>query len=79
MNPAQVIKPTLPPCSNPSGIIVSASMVRMAPAANAWTAATVADEAPPSSPKPAAAAAAEDDRHALRGSRTRPAVLTSGD
>lgn len=49
MNPAQVIRPTvLPAFSKLSGIIVSASIVRMAPAANACTTAIVTGAAPPS-------------------------------
>jgi hypothetical protein len=44
-NPRVVTTPTsLPPCSNASGIIVSASMVRIAPAAKARTKATVSGE-----------------------------------
>ena len=45
-NPSVVTTPTsLPPCSNASGIIVSASMVMIAPAAKARTKATVSGEA----------------------------------
>ena len=44
-NPSVVTIPaSLPPCSNASGIIVSASMVRIAPAAKASTKATVSCE-----------------------------------
>ena len=44
-NPSVVTTPTsLPPCSNASGIIVFASIVRIAPAANAKTNATVSAE-----------------------------------
>ena len=44
-NPRVVTIPaSLPPCSNASGIIVSASMVRIAPAAKASTKATVSGE-----------------------------------
>ena len=43
--PSVVTTPTsLPPCLNASGIIVVASMVRMAPAANVRTKATVSGE-----------------------------------
>jgi len=49
-NPPTVTSPTTPPpCSKASGIIVSASMVRMAPAAKACTAPTRAAEAESSS------------------------------
>ncbi|MDG6106972.1 hypothetical protein Daura_28035 [Dactylosporangium aurantiacum] len=49
MNPRQVLSPpTLPACSYASGIIVSASMVRMAPAAKAWVTAIASGGAPPS-------------------------------
>ena len=44
-NPSVVTTPTsLPPCSNASGIIVSASIVRIAPAAKASTKATTSGE-----------------------------------
>jgi hypothetical protein len=44
--PSVVATPTqLPPCSKASGIIVSASMVRIAPAAKARTKATTSGEA----------------------------------
>ena len=47
-NPSTVTRPTtLPPCSKASGIIVSASMVRMAPAAKAWMTAITLPDAPP--------------------------------
>ena len=50
-NPNVVKMPTsFPPCSNASGIIVSASIVRIAPAANALTNASVLGEAPSKSP-----------------------------
>jgi len=62
MKPAQVARPTLLPAfANPSGIIVSASMVRMAPAAKAWVTAIVLGGAPPSSPNPTAADAADSN------------------
>jgi hypothetical protein len=50
-NPSVVARPTrFPPRAKASGIIVSASMVRIAPAANESTKATVLGEASPKSP-----------------------------
>jgi hypothetical protein len=52
-NPSVVARPaTAPPCSNASGIIVSASIVRIAPAANPCTIAIVAGGASPRSTNP---------------------------
>src|SRR5574338_309107 len=58
--PSTVVRPTVsPPPSKASGIIVSASMVRMAPPAKAWTKPTTAGSMPASTPLPTPAAMAE--------------------
>src|SRR4029450_7034019 len=54
MNPSVVTTPTTgPPCSYASGIIVSASIVRIAPPAKLWTNATGCGDAASSNPDPA--------------------------
>ena len=57
MNPIAVTSPTsAPACSTASGTIVSASIVRIAPAANAWVTATTTAGAEPRRPNPSPAA-----------------------
>src|SRR6478735_4961842 len=84
MKPRTVTSPTSrPACSTASGIIVSASMVRIAPAANAWVPATTSGDALPSAPYPTAAATVDAAVTAAHSPKTcaglRPEAISPAD